>query len=203
MSHCTTFKFQYTNRKLVAGAFEKLGLECKDGVVCSYASEYDKRMGVVKSKKSAMIASRDGFNYFMEDYGNHYELSIEKPDMTLDEERRASRLGDEFRKSYIEEAALDFINQMNQKGNMCVLDKTDNSYVIKFGSMYEKNIMIKFENGRVVEEVQGVKGKECASITEALEKMLSSENADLNKEWTSEYYEDSGDGLLIYSLNQF
>lgn len=201
MSHCTTF--QYTNRKLIIKSFEQLDLNWKNDIVCSYASAYDKERGIIQRKRPAIVAESNGFNYFMCNEGNYYELSVEKHNMNWKEEAYARQLGTEFQKIYIGKVAENFIEQMAQNGTNCLLDKEDNGYVIRFGSMYEKSILIKFENGRVVEEVQGVKGKNCKSITEALENMLSTEDATLNTEWTSEYYEDSGDGLSIYNLEQF
>lgn len=203
MSHCTTFKFQYTNRKLITKSFEQLGLEWKDDIIYSYASSYDKERGIIQRKMPAICAEKKDFNYFMCNEGNHYVLSVEKHNMNWKEETYAKKLGTEFQKTYIEEVAKNFIEQMTQNGTNCLLYKEDNGYVIRFGSMYEKSILIKFENGRVIEEVQGVKGKSCKSVTEALENMLSTEDTALNTEWTSEYYEDSGEGLSIYNLEQF
>ncbi len=203
MSHCTTFEFQYTNRELIIKSFEQLGLEWKNDIVCSYASAYDKERGIIQSKRPAIVAESNDFNYFMCNEGNYYELLIEKHNMNWKEETYAKQLGTEFQKTYIGKVAENFIEQMVQNGTNCLLDKEDNGYVIRFGSMYEKSILIKFENGRVIEEVQGIKGKNCKSVTEALENMLSTEDATLNTEWTSEYYEDSGDGLSIYNLEQF
>lgn len=203
MSHCTTFEFQYTNRELIIQSFEQLSLEWRDSIVCSYTSSYDKERGIIQREMPAICAEKNGFNYFMCNKGNHYVLSVEKHNMNWKEETYAKQLGIEFQKTYIGKVAENFIEQMAQNGTNCLLDKEDNGYIIRFGSMYEKSILIKFENGRVIEEVQGVKGKNCKSVTKALENVLSTEDTTLNTEWTSEYYEDSGDRLSIYNLEQF
>lgn len=46
MSHCTNFKFQYTDRKLITQAFGNLGLAYKDSVVYSFSSAYTKSLGI-------------------------------------------------------------------------------------------------------------------------------------------------------------
>lgn len=61
--------------------------------------------------------------------------------------------------------------------------------------------MIKFDNGRVIEEVQGGKGDSCISLTEALENMLSSPDVELQSEWTEEYYESDDSSLTIYNMD--
>lgn len=203
MSHCTKFKFQYTDRTIICKVFSNLGLSYKDTIVKTSGEmkwsvdEYTLPFG---SKRNAIMAKSDGFNYFMENFGNHYELSIEKHNMTSSDKRKTTKMANEFQKKYIEQVANTVINDMNSNGNNAILDKTQDGYAIRFGSVYEKSILLKFENGRVIEEVQGVKGESCVSLTEALENMLSSPEVDLNTEWTSEYYEDANDGMSIYNL---
>lgn len=91
MSHCTTFEFQYTNRKLIIKSFEQLDLNWKNDIVCSYASAYDKERGIIQSKRPAIVAESNGFNYFMCNEGNYYELSVEKHNMNWKEEAYARK----------------------------------------------------------------------------------------------------------------
>jgi hypothetical protein len=122
--------------------------------------------------------------------------------MSRDEAHYATQLENEFRRQYIKAVAQSVIEKMEKNGNNCLLDETDKGFSIHFGSLYEKSILIKFDNGRVIEEVQGVKGKSCTSLTEALENMLSSPDVELNSEWTEEYYESPEDGLTIYNMEK-
>ena len=202
MSHCTKFDFQYTNEKFIRNSFEDLGLKCRTDRVYSYASSYDKEIGNYKSVRNALVAERNGFNYFMENYGTHYELSIEKHNMTYSEQNISQSMAEEFRKTYIMEVAKDVVEKMNAKGENALLEETDAGYEIKFGLIYDKSILIKFDNGRVIEEVHGVKGKNCVSLTEAIENMMSSPEVELESEWTSEYYEEPDNGLTIYNMEQ-
>ncbi|MBS4771348.1 MAG: DUF2997 domain-containing protein [Proteobacteria bacterium] len=90
---------------------------------------------------------------------------------------------------------------MEQNGHSCLLAENSDGFEIKFGTVYEKSLLVKLQNGRVIESVSGVKGQSCQSITEALENMLSSADVELNTEWTEEYYEpDDGSMLKIYDL---
>ena len=137
----------------------------------------------------------------MEDFGNHYELNVEKHNMSLSEERIARRMGKEIQKQYVKCAAQQVVKQMEQNGHSCLLAENSDGFEIKFGTVYEKSLLVKLQNGRVIESVSGVKGQSCQSITEALENMLSSADVELNTEWTEEYYEpDDGSMLKIYDL---
>ena len=201
MSHCTSFKFQYTDRKLITQTFSNLGLRYEDSVVYSYDSGYAKSLGIESEERPAIVAESNGFNYFMEDFGNHYELSVEKHNMSLSEERIARRMGKEIQKQYVKCAAQQVVKQMEQNGHSCLLAENSDGFEIKFGTVYEKSLLVKLQNGRVIESVSGVKGQSCQSITEALENMLSSADVELNTEWTEEYYEpDDGSMLKIYDL---
>mgnify|MGYP000813234499 FL=1 len=175
--------------------------QCKDSVVYSYDSGYAKSLGIASEEKPAIVAESNGFNYFMEDFGNHYELSVEKHNMSLSEERIARRMGNEFQKQYVKCAAQQVIRQMEQNGHSCLLAENSDGFEIKFGTVYEKSLLVKLQNGCVIESVSGVKGQSCQSITEALENMLSSADVELNTEWTEEYYEPDDDSMLkIYDL---
>ncbi len=201
MSHCTNFKFQYTDRKLIIQTFYNQGLKCEDGIVCSYDSGYNKALGISSEKRPAIVAESNGFNYFMEDFGNHYELSIEKHNMSPADERTAKRMGKEFQKQYVKCAAQQVMKQMELNGQSCLLEENSDGFEIKFGLMYEKSLLVKLQNGRVNERVRGVKGQSCQSITEALENMLSSADVELNTEWTEEYYEADDETFKIYNIN--
>lgn len=124
--------------------------------------------------------------------------------MSSSESRIAKRMGEEFQKQYIKCAAQQVMQQLEQKGYNSLLEENSDGFEIRFGLMYEKSLLVKLQNGRVIESVRGVKGQSCQSLTEALENMLSSADVELNTEWTEEYYEDSQDeSLKIYCIDGF
>lgn len=206
MSHCTKFKFQYTDKGCIQKTFEKLGLSWTNTQIRSIDNlkwrideypTYQTNLPI----NSALAAKMQGFNIFLENKGNHYELSIEKHSMNANERMRANDIAQEFQKGYVQQVAQLMISKMENKGHSCLLSETDEGFEISFGQMYDKHISVKLENGRVSEMVQGVKGQNCVSLTEALENLLSSPDVELNTEWTNEYY-DSPDGKLeIYNLD--
>lgn len=204
MSHCTKFDFQFTSRKCIIRAFESLGLDWQDSFVAWYSSTLTKKLGVFgENKTPAIVAERNGFQYFMLVKDGYFELLMEKHNMNSSEEFVSKQMADEFRQMYIQEVAKDVVKQMNNKGENAVLEKATDGFEIKFGLLYDKSIFIKFSNGRVIESVKGVKGEKCVSLTEALENMLSSADVELQSEWTDEYYEDDSDyALKVYNLEQ-
>ena len=207
MSHCTHFKFQYVDVNCIAATYSRLKLSPEEKYIRSYSGmkwlieEYPTYMTFLPTY-NVVHCKNKGFNYFMENCGNHHELSIEKHDMTETDKRKSKQLASEFQTIYIEEVAKLFVDKMCQKGINAILNKEDKGFSINFGPFYEKSILIKFDNGRVIEEVHGVKGESCVSLTEALENMLSSADVELNSEWTEEYYEGFEEGLAIYNLTE-
>lgn len=204
MSHCTNFKFQYVDKSLIIKTFECLNLACSEDYVYSFSSGFEKFLGINgKDKTAALVASQDGFHYFMCDRGNFYELIMEKHNMTADDAALARIMANEFQNLYVKNAVQAVMKKFENQGISCCMEESQSGFEIKFGNLYEKSLFIKLQNGRVVENVKGVKGQSCQSITEVLENMLSSEDVELNTEWTEEYYEDPDDGLTIYNLEKF
>lgn len=202
MSHCTKFDFQFTSRKCIIRTFESLGLDWREEMLyqgCKLAGVFIP----LQRDSMGIIASRAKFNYLMQENNGYYKLFIEKHNMTADEEFVSKQMAEEFRQMYIQEVAKEVVRKMNYKGENAILEKASGGYEIKFGQLYDKSIFIKFSNGRVIEEVQGVKGDKCVSLTEALENMLSSADVELQSEWTDEYYEDDSECTLkVYNLEQ-
>jgi len=200
MSHCTKFDFQYTSRKCIIRAFQNLGLNWRDETLYNGVKVFGLIFIPIKNPTPAIIASRSGFYYFMINRGLYYELLIDKHNMSVDEQEEAKQIADEFQKAYIKEAAKEVVQKMNAQGQQTLLTETDSGYEIKFGLLYGKSILLKFSNGRVIEEVQGVKGESCVSLTEVLENMLSSPDVSLSTEWTDEYYETEDETIKLYNL---
>lgn len=201
MSHCTRFDFQYTSRKMICRSFQALGLKYEDGIVTTFSSNLTKQLGIGgKNETPAIIAERDGFHYFMVNKGGYYELLMEKHNITPADMETGKQMADEFKRTYVKEVAMDVVDKLNQQGNPAILNEALSGYEIKFGHLYNKSILIKFENGRVLEEVRGVKGQSCVSLTEALENMLSSPDIELTTEWTEEYYEAETETIKLYNL---
>jgi hypothetical protein len=132
MSHCTNFDFQYTDRDLICSAFQALNLKWKDDVVYSYASQADKEAGIVETSWPAIIAEKNGFNYFMKNKGKYYILGIEKHDMSSYDRQIAKEMADEFRNTYIKEVAKIVVEDMNSQGQQAILEEAPGGYEIKF-----------------------------------------------------------------------
>ena len=202
MSHCTKFDFQYTSRKCIVRAFQSLGLNWQDETLYDGVKVFGSIFIPIKNPTPAIIAPRSGFYYFMVNRGAYYELLIEKHKMSSSDHKKIKQMADEFQKAYIKKAAKDVVQKLSQQGKSAVLNEIPAGYEIKFGHTYDKSILIKFDNGRVIEEVKGVKGEGCVSLTEALENMLSSPDVELTTKWTDEYYETEDETIKLYDLQE-
>ncbi|MBE6450109.1 MAG: DUF2997 domain-containing protein [Alphaproteobacteria bacterium] len=201
MSHCTNFDFQYSSRRCIIQTFENMGLIWRDDTVVYYNSGLEKMLGINGHDSApAIVANKDGFNYFMIDKGNHYELSIEKHNMSVEEEEISKKMANEFKHEYVKTTVEKFKKKLERKGIDCILKDTPKGWEICFGAMYEKSIFVKLNKNKIEEQVSGVKGKSCSSLTGALEDMLSSSDVDLNTRWTEEYYQTEDDELKVYNL---
>ena len=200
MSHCTTFTFQYTDENLMKRAFENLGFDCNYHYIHFYKTNNDIERNMPYATTKAITAVDKGFNFFMKKEQDHYVFVAEKHIMDKIDEIYAQQVEEAFRKEYIKLSVADFVSGLQIKGINARLVEKNESYEVLFGPMYEKSINIEFSDGKITEEVKGIKGKSCVTITETLEDLLSSADVELNSEWTNEYYEKSEDELLVYEL---
>lgn len=208
MSHCTKFDFQYTDKDLICEVFNNLGLEFKNTIVKTYGMlkwdvEEHPELSSFSPGRNSIVAKKGKFNYFMENYGDCYKLSVERHNMNLDDIECAKIMEDEYRKEYIKAAAQKMVNKMQIHGHNALLTQTEEELKIMFGNTFEKSISIKYNQGSITEEVNGVKGKSCISLTKVLEEMLSSSDTEIKTDWTNEYYESSPDGIAVYELEQY
>jgi len=193
MSHCTKFDFKYTSEEAIVKAFKKLDIKCSTELVSEFKSEFSKqvlgKLGYLGNKQYRAICGVIGkYNIFLCKIGeNDYNLFIERTVIGNNDNNEMKMLSDDFQRAYIE-VAIDEIVRKLDKGNMpSKVESTKNKYTIIFGSSYEYSLVVSFEEGKVTEEVIGVKGDFCTKLTEDLENILSHPTSELVTEWKQEY----------------
>lgn len=208
MSHCTKFDFKYTSEEAIVKSFRKLDIKCSTELVSEFKSEFSKqvlgRLGYLGNKQYRAICGVIGkFNIFLCKIGEHdYELFIERTVMGNNDTMEMKMLSDNFQRAYIE-VAIDEIVKKLDKGNMpSMVEMTKNKYTISFGSSYEYSIVVSFEDGKITEEVIGVKGDFCTKLTEDIENILSHPTSELVTEWKQEYHMQIEDqNIQVLSLS--
>jgi|694.fasta_scaffold17176_3 hypothetical protein len=193
MSHCTKFDFKYTNEGAIVKAFRKLDIKCSTELVSEFKSEFSKqvlgRLGYLGNKQYRAICGINGkYNIFLCKIGeNDYELFVERSIIGNNDNEEMKTLSDDFQRAYIE-VAIDEIVKKLDKGNMpSKVESSKNKYIVSFGSSYEYSLVVSFEEGKITEEVIGVKGDFCTKLTEDIENILSHPSTELVTEWKQEY----------------
>ena len=208
MSHCTKFDFKYTSEEAIVKAFRNLDIKCSTELVSEFKSEFSKqvlgKLGYLGNKQYRAICGIIGkYNIFLCKIGeNDYELFIERSVEGLNDNEEMKKLSDDFQRAYIE-VAIDEIIKKLDKGNMpSKVESTKNKYTIIFGSSYEYSLVVSFEEGKITEEVIGVKGDFCTKLTEDIENILSHPTSELVTEWKQEYNMQIEDqNIQVLSLN--
>ena len=194
MSHCTKFDFSFSDEQAIVKAFRKVDVKCSTEMVCEFHSGFSKqvlgKLGYLGSRQFRAICGRmEPYQLFLcRVEANRYELFVEKGGaISADDETRMKRLAEDFRKAYIG-VAVDEVVAKLEKGNMpCHVEVQDDKYLIRFGPMGEYSLSVVFDNGQLVEEVDGIKGDFCTKLTEDIENILSHPEAELRTEWKQEY----------------
>jgi hypothetical protein len=193
MSHCTKFDFNYTSEAAIVKAFRKLDIKCSTKLVSEFKSEFSKQvlgsLGYLGNKQYRAICGMiDKYNiFFCKISENDYECFIERSVIGSNDIEEMKILSGDFQRAYIQ-VALDEVVKKLDKGNMPSKVKSmHNKYIVSFGNTYEYSLVVSFEEGKITEEVVGVKGDFCTKLTEDIEKILSHPTAELFTEWKQEY----------------
>ncbi|KIH84981.1 DUF2997 domain-containing protein [Pseudomonas batumici] len=194
MSHCTKFEFTYTDEEAIAKAFVKLGLEPTTALVAEFNSDFSKKalgpLGYMGKRQFRAICARaeNGFNFFA--------CKIEDPVYTLLIERESRSPGDEvimadlasrFQRAYVGVAIDATLRRIEATGIPARLQESADGFEVEFGSNYEYSVRVTLSGNEVKEEVFGVKGDICTTLTQELESLLASPSAELLTEWKPEY----------------
>jgi hypothetical protein len=193
MSHCTKFDFKYSSEEAIVKAFKKMKVKCSTEMICEFKSDFSKKilgkLGYVGKKQYRAICGTVGsYNIFLCKIAeNDYELMIERATVSSSDEKKMTKIADDFRRAYMEVAVDEIVKKLD-KGNMpSKVEKQKDKFIVNFGVSLEYSVVVAFENGQITEEVIGVKGDFCTKLTEDIENILSHPTAELATEWKAEY----------------
>ena len=192
MSHCTKFDFTYSDEEAIVKAFRKIGVQTSTELVATYNSEIAKKifgrlgyMGTMQQR--AICGCKDGINMFMCKIAeNRYELYCEHPSITAVIERKMEKLAREYQQAYVEVAVDMVVRKLENTGTPTKVEKVKDKFTISFGPSLEYQVAILFDQKEIKEEVFGVKGSFCTSLTEDIENILSHPEAELKTEFKEE-----------------
>lgn len=193
MSHCTKFKFNYSDERAIVKAFHKMNLKCTSSAVCEYNSELAKYIlsyfGYLGNKQLRSIIGVSGkYQLFMCRVAeNHYELYIERSQIGYNDEVEMKQLADRYKMAYMEVAVDGIIKKLDNSNMPSEVVRQENGFVINFGPTMQYTISVISDNDQIVENVEGVKGDFCTRLTEDIEEILSQPTTELRTEFTEEY----------------
>lgn len=192
MSHCTKFDFTYSDEESIVRAFRKMNLQTSSELVCEYQSDLHKKvfshfghLGLRQMR--AICACKDEINMFMCKIAeNHFELICEHPNVTANIQKRMEALGLEYKQAYIEVAVDSVVKKLENSGTPTKVEKTEGKYNIHFGPAFEYKVVLKYDDSTIIEEVYGVQGDFCTTLTEDIENILSHPETELVSEYKPE-----------------
>jgi hypothetical protein len=162
-----------------------MGVETSYDIIASYNNELAKKLskyipGLETKSAKAICGNKDGINMFackIED--NRFELICEHPHITDIVAERMNELQSEFYEAYIDSAINQMVRKIENTGLPTKIEKEGNQRIVLFGPAYEYSVIVSFDGNSIQEEVSGVKGDFCLSLTEELENLLSHPNVDI------------------------
>lgn len=203
MSHCTKFAFSYADEELIVKCFQRLGLKPSTEVIARFGSHFSKsilsKIGYAGERQMrAIVAASQGYNYFVCKENSEYTLHIEKGGVisTVDQVNM-SKMETEFRLTYVQISLERLAERIQDGGVPTRFVRENNTVTLQFGPSYDRAIRVTASSdGSIEEEVSGVNGPSCASLTSELEALLSLDTAELATRWKPEYTQEIDDQVV-------
>lgn len=208
MSHCTKFNFTYSCEESIVRAFRKMNVQTSLELITEFDNDFQKKilshfgyMG--RRQMRAICGIKNGINMYMCKVAeNRYELICEHPNVTPYIKDTMNKLGSEFQQAYVEVAIEAVVKKIEISGTPVEVKKQNYKYIIKFGPSLEYQVVVSFDDNVVTEEVFGIKGDFCTSLTEDIENILSHPESELISEFKPEIDMVVEDQVLqVVSLN--
>jgi hypothetical protein len=193
MSHCTRFEFAYTDEATIVAAFEEMGLSPTTGLVAHFSSDAGKLMAragyLGKKQYRAICAELDSYQLFVvRERDRSYRLIVERHGLGIADGPNVHRLETAFRRAYLRRSLQSVLDSMDDAGVMYQLEEQVDGFEITFGPDLSKSLRVTLsQNGLIEEEVSGVSGSVCETLTADLEFLLAADGAKLQTTWKPEH----------------
>ncbi len=206
MSHCTKFDFSYTSEDAIVKAFRKMNIKCSTEMVSEFSSDFEKqvlgKLGYLGHKQYRAIVGeiKGGHIFVCRVEHDKYELFVEHHQGYNPDEDKV--IANQFRNAYIEVAIDKVLRKLDLNATRYELYRQPNGIIVNFGPKLEYTLSVLSENDQIVEDVKGVKGDFCTTLTEDIEDVLSQPTSELQTEWKQEIEMQVDDEVLqVLSLS--
>lgn len=192
MSHCTSFKMEFADKRILYRAMRNLNLKPESRVWAEYSSHFGKKLnfnGKIIGK--LLTGTFEDINIFFTELDNRLIPNFESSSLLGEYlSKKSEILLYKIRKEYIKCAVNDFSDKLARLGiSTQIQSETFGdivSYTIRLGNYDKKYKVILNFDGDIEEKVEGISGQSCLNISKILENQLSS-SEQFNRILTSEY----------------
>jgi len=192
MSHCTTFRMTFQDKRMLFRAMRGAGLNPENRIWESYDSELQKRFGIGGELLGKLLTgSSNGIQLFFIETAEGLQPYVESDRHSGEELERISQdVLAVVRESYLELAVEAAVRQYRQAGiaanaNLSVTNDSL-SYVITLGDPSKSVTVSLRKDGSVEEQVRGVEGRSCTDATGVFERVIAT-TGQLQRAWSPEY----------------
>lgn len=192
MSHCTSFKMEFADKRILYRAMRNLNLKPENKIWAEYRSQFRKKLhfdGKIIGK--LLTGVFEDINIFFTELDNKLIPNFESSRLSGESLiGKSEYLLDEIRKEYVKCAVNDFSDKLARSGTSAQVQSETvgdlTSYIINIGSPDKKLSVTLSSDGGIEEKVAGINGQACLNVSRILENQLCS-SEQLNRILTQEY----------------
>lgn len=193
MSHCTTFHIRFADKELLTRSMENLGWQPEHMLWTEYENEQQKKRGIGGTSLGERLTGKtDVAHVCFKESADGLVPQVESTVLSGGElERYGAELIRLLNEEYVKGAVTQMAEDIVGAGGSAsvreertdagvtftvVLDEPDQSVTVAVDA-----------EGRITEEVQGIRGSSCTDLTSELESALAGRKQRLNRSWSHEY----------------
>ena len=184
MSHCTEYKFAYTEERILIKTFAALKIDIEYQAIGEY-SIFTKPLallGYAGSKQYRSISGViNGIRFYMKEEDDVFTLNIE----TLDQ-KISRRIETQIRQAYTNQCIESVLEKWHKKGISCKHTIDGECIDIELNNNITIKVVVSNEN-ITYQEVSGAQGDLCTVLTEEIEELLAAPDQNISYSWKPEY----------------
>lgn len=192
MSHCTSFKMEFADKRVLFKAMRNLNLRPENRVWAEYSSKFKKELKIDGNIIGKLLTgSYEKINIFFIESDNGLIPNFESSELSHDNlQHKSKQLLLKIKQEYIICAISNFGNKLRQSG-ISIYTEVENyndttSYTISIGGSDKKLKLSLNSDGEIEEVIQGITGDVCLNVSKILESQLST-SEHLSRILTPEY----------------
>lgn len=193
MSHCTTFHIRFADKELLTRSMENLGWQPGNVQWTEYEDDEQKAQGTGGTVLGELLTGKtDVAHILFQKSADGLVPEVESNVLSGRELEQYGaemirQLNEEYVKGAVTQMAADIVDAGGSASVREARSDTGVTFTVVLDEPDQSVTVSVDAEGRITEEVQGIRGSTCTDLTSELESALAGRKQRLNRSWSHEY----------------